>query len=157
MRPRRRPAGEIAQAPAPAEPSIWPAFKNDYRAFSVTAYPADACLRFRGNVVHFAAEHVRAFNLNQRPSRVVYPLVNHGAPAPVRYRNHLSCHNTDARPSHRLSYMSCAKLDGQLPPTGPRDTASINALVAYFTSIGPDPQEARKGLTDLLRHAYWRR
>jgi hypothetical protein len=65
--------------------------------------------------------------------------------------------NTDARPSHRLSYMSCAKLGGQLPPAGPKDTAGINALVAYFTSIGLDPQEARKGVADMLQHAYWRR
>jgi hypothetical protein len=65
--------------------------------------------------------------------------------------------NTDARPSHRLSYMSCAKLGGQLPPTGPNDTAGINGLVAYFTSIGLDPQEARKGVTNMLQHAYWRR
>jgi hypothetical protein len=65
--------------------------------------------------------------------------------------------NTDARPSHRLSYMSCAKLGGQLPPTGPNDTAGINALVAYFTSIGLDPQEAREGVTNMMQHAYWRR
>lgn len=65
--------------------------------------------------------------------------------------------NTDARPSHRLSYMSCAKLGGQLPPSGPNDTAGINALVAYFTSIGLDPQEARNSVTNMLQHAYWRR
>lgn len=65
--------------------------------------------------------------------------------------------NTDARPTHRLSYMSCAKLGGQLPPAGPNDSAGINALVAYFTSIGLDPQEARQGVTSMLQHAYWRR
>lgn len=65
--------------------------------------------------------------------------------------------NTDARASHRLSYMSCAKLAGLLPPAGPSDTAGINALVAYYTSIGLDPQEARDGVTNMLQHAYWRR
>jgi hypothetical protein len=65
--------------------------------------------------------------------------------------------NTDARQSHGLSYMSCAKLAGQPPPSGPNDTTGINALVAYFTSIGLDPQEARNGVADMLRHAYWRR
>jgi len=65
--------------------------------------------------------------------------------------------NTDARPSHRLSYMSCAKLGGQLPPMGPNDIARINALIVYFTSNGLDPQEAKNGVTNMLRHAYWRR
>jgi hypothetical protein len=65
--------------------------------------------------------------------------------------------NTDRRPSHRLSYMSCAKLGGQLPPAGPDDTAGINALVGYFTSIGLDPEEARNGVSSMLQHAYWRR
>jgi hypothetical protein len=65
--------------------------------------------------------------------------------------------NTDPRQWHQLSYMSCAKLGGQLPPAGPNDTAGINALVAYFTSIGLDPQEAREGVANMLQHAYWRR
>lgn len=65
--------------------------------------------------------------------------------------------NTDARSCHRLSYMNCAKLAGQLPPTGPNDTAGINALVAYFTSIGLNPQEARESIANMLQHAYWRR
>jgi hypothetical protein len=65
--------------------------------------------------------------------------------------------NTDARPSHRLSYMSCAKLGGQLAPAGPNDSAGINALVTYFTSIGLDPKEAREGVANMLQHAYWRR
>ncbi len=65
--------------------------------------------------------------------------------------------NTDARSSHGLSYMSCAKLAGKLPPTGPNDTAGIDALVAYFTSIGLNPQEARKSIANMLQHAYWRR
>jgi hypothetical protein len=53
--------------------------------------------------------------------------------------------------------MSCAKLAGLLPPTGPNDNAGINALVAYFTSIGLDAQEARRGVSEMLQHAYWRR
>jgi hypothetical protein len=65
--------------------------------------------------------------------------------------------NTDARASHRLSYMSCAKLAGLLPPAGPNDTAGINALVAYFSSIGLDAKEAREGVTAMLQHGYWRR
>ena len=65
--------------------------------------------------------------------------------------------NTDARKSHRLSYMSCAKLGGQLAPAGPHDATGVNALVAYFTSIGLDPQEAREGVADMLQHAYWHR
>lgn len=65
--------------------------------------------------------------------------------------------NTDPRGSHTLSYMNCAKLGGQLPPKGANDSAGINALVAYFTSIGLDPQEARRGVADMLKHAYWKR
>ena len=65
--------------------------------------------------------------------------------------------NTYARPSHGLSYMTCAKLGGQLAPAGPNDRAGIDALVGYFTSIGLDPQEARSGVANMLRHAYWRR
>jgi hypothetical protein len=65
--------------------------------------------------------------------------------------------NTFRRPSHRLSYMSCAKLGGQFPPTGPDDAAGKNALVAYFTKIGLDPQDARVGVDNMLQHAYWRR
>jgi hypothetical protein len=65
--------------------------------------------------------------------------------------------NTVAKASHVMSYMSCAKLGGRLPPVGPNDIAGINALVAYFTSIGLDPQAARKGVTDMLQHAYRRR
>jgi hypothetical protein len=65
--------------------------------------------------------------------------------------------NTDGRASHRLSYMSCAKLAGILPPAGPNDAAGVNALVAFFTSLGLDPREARDGVSNMLRHAYWRR
>jgi hypothetical protein len=65
--------------------------------------------------------------------------------------------NTDPRASHRLSYMSCAKLAGQLPPNGPNDTAGINRLVAYFASIGLNPQEAQQGVQTMLQHAYWHR
>ncbi len=65
--------------------------------------------------------------------------------------------NTDARPTHRMSYMSCAKLGGELPPAGPNDAAGINRLVAYFTAIGLDPREAQQGVASMLQHAYWRR
>lgn len=65
--------------------------------------------------------------------------------------------NTFARPTHRLSYMSCAKLGNQLPPNGPNDTAGINRLVAYFQSMGIDPNEARNSVDHMLQHAYWRR
>ena len=53
--------------------------------------------------------------------------------------------------------MTCAKLGGQLAPAGPNDTAGINALLAYFTSIGLDPNEARQGVSNMLQHADWRR
>ena len=65
--------------------------------------------------------------------------------------------NTYGRPSHRLSYMSCAKLAGLPPPTGPQDTAGINLLVDFFKSLGLDPQTAQDGVANMLLHAYWRR
>jgi len=65
--------------------------------------------------------------------------------------------NTDARPMHKVSWASCAKLGGQLPPAGPNDTAGINRLATWFASLGMDPDEARGGVTRMLQHAYWRR
>ena len=65
--------------------------------------------------------------------------------------------NTDSKPMKLLSYMSCAKLAGLLPPAGPNDTAGIKVLVDYFVSVGLERQTAQQGLSDMLQHAYWKR
>lgn len=65
--------------------------------------------------------------------------------------------NTYARPMHTLSYMSCAKLGGQLAPVGEKDVAAIQRLIAYFTSIGLDANDAADGVRNMMRHAYWSR
>jgi hypothetical protein len=53
-----------------------------------------------------------------------------------------------------LSWVICAKLGNQHPPTGPADTAGIDRLVAFFRGVGFGSQEAREGLTGMLNFAY---
>jgi hypothetical protein len=59
---------------------------------------------------------------------------------------------------HRLrrtmSWVICAKLGNQSPPNGPTDTAGIERLVGFFRALGLDAQEAREGLTGMLKFAY---
>lgn len=58
------------------------------------------------------------------------------------------------RERRTMSWMICAKLAGQSPPSGPNDQAGINRLVQYFVSIGLDAAEARDGLNSMLSFAY---
>jgi hypothetical protein len=53
-----------------------------------------------------------------------------------------------------LSWTICAKLANQFPPTGPNDVAGINRLATYFQTLGMSANEARDGLTSMLRFAY---
>jgi hypothetical protein len=59
---------------------------------------------------------------------------------------------------HRLrrtmSWVISAKLGNQHPPNGPTDTAGIERLVGFFRAFGLDAQEAREGLSSMLRFAY---
>lgn len=59
---------------------------------------------------------------------------------------------------HRLrrtmSWVICAKLANQDPPSGPSDTGGIERLVRFFRSVGLDADEARHGLTEMLEFAY---
>lgn len=58
------------------------------------------------------------------------------------------------RERRTMSWMICAKLSGQMPPHGPADNAGINRLVTYFVMQGLSAQEAREGLTSMLKFAY---
>ncbi|CAN5551390.1 hypothetical protein BH10PSE6_BH10PSE6_30910 [soil metagenome] len=50
--------------------------------------------------------------------------------------------------------MICAKPANQDPPSGPIDTGGIERLVSFFRSLGLDAEEARQGLTEMLKFAY---
>lgn len=60
--------------------------------------------------------------------------------------------------SHRerrtMSYMICAKLHGEAPPSGPNDQAAIFRLATFFTTLGIPFAEARQGLVSMLTFAY---
>ncbi len=59
---------------------------------------------------------------------------------------------------HRLrrtmSWVICAKLANQNPPAGPGDAGGIDRLVGFFRSLGIGADEARQGLTEMLKFAY---
>ena len=59
---------------------------------------------------------------------------------------------------HRLrrtmSWVICAKLANQNPPVGPSDAGGIDRLVGFFRSLGIGADEARQGLTEMLKFAY---
>ncbi|WP_342359229.1 hypothetical protein [Terrarubrum flagellatum] len=58
------------------------------------------------------------------------------------------------RERRTMSWVICAKLAGEAPPTGPNDAAGINRLVNFFTTIGLSANEARDGLNSMLSFAY---
>jgi hypothetical protein len=58
------------------------------------------------------------------------------------------------RERRTMSWMICAKLAGEMPPTGPNDSFGIDRLVSFFRSIGLAADEAREGLTQMLTFAY---
>jgi hypothetical protein len=63
-------------------------------------------------------------------------------------------HANQARERRTMSWTICAKLAGQMPPSGPNDAGGIQRLAAYFQSVGLSRQEAVDGLTSMLRFAY---
>jgi hypothetical protein len=58
------------------------------------------------------------------------------------------------RKRRTMSWAVCAKLAGQMPPTGPNDAAGIARLAAFFQTIGLDAREAQAGLQSMLDFAY---
>lgn len=58
------------------------------------------------------------------------------------------------RQRRTMSWMICAKLAGQLPPSGPEDLSGIERLVKFFGHHGINSQEARIGIDSMIRTAY---
>lgn len=63
-------------------------------------------------------------------------------------------HANQHRLRRTMSWVICAKLANQQPPGGPGDTDGIERLARFFRPLGIAADEARDGLTEMLKFAY---
>jgi hypothetical protein len=64
---------------------------------------------------------------------------------------------SNERDRNTMSWIIAAKLMGQPPPRGPNDHQGIGRLVAFFSRNGLSATEAKRGIENMLEHAYWSR
>ncbi len=93
------------------------------------------------------AGFIRIEAINTAVNRAWGGLFEKAASAPRFYANQHRLRRT-------MSWVICAKLANQNPPAGPADAGGIERLVGFFASLGLDPNEARRGLTEMLKFAY---
>jgi len=64
---------------------------------------------------------------------------------------------SNKRERNTMSWTIAAKLMGQPPPRGPNDHQGIARLVQFFSRNGLSAADAKWGVENMLKHAYWSR
>ncbi|MCK7611213.1 hypothetical protein [Roseibium sediminicola] len=64
---------------------------------------------------------------------------------------------SNKRERNTMSWTIAAKLMGQPPPRGPNDHQGIARLVQFFARNGLSAADAKRGVENMLTHAYWAR
>jgi hypothetical protein len=162
----RRSLQKVAMVSRPGNPdrnaSVWVAsphsgYRGAYLAFLKAAYGVAAK---PGDLAGYDVDHllnrarapqdttfVRVEAVEEAVNRAWGGLFEKAASNPDFFANR-------ARERRTMSWAICAKLAGQMPPSGPHDVGGINRLAQFFQSVGLNRQEASDGVANMLRFAY---